>query len=331
MTRIFLILLIFSVFFSCKKIDYPGQQPGTNNIDIYVAGNIGERHTPFLIKNGEFIPIQLGNIPLDQVELRHFEINNKKAYALFRYSEPQYEQVLGFYTIDNQIKHIKTPFYHSLMAVDKNNVYLLLDHNNLLKNGQHYKQYPDLVGASQLVINNSNIYVRYFQEKFYLKNGQKIPLVYNGLYSNVKDLYVYKDDVYIAGYYENNNYERVTGYWKNGMFNEVPTGFSLAFFCGIGVDKNNIYIVSFDTDVPSPLSMVSLYKNGIPEPFSPLRSFADFRGVKFYNGDMYTLLTIYGQNDLVALVYKNSTLIAEYPINDFYYYQDFILEIAPKQ
>lgn len=339
-----LVVGILFVFISCKKIDLPISHPASK-IDIYIAGNHGNNHTPFVMKNGEVNFIQIGNMPSDKVSLQDFVVGNGKHYAAFLFAEPGPNQTTGAYTIDQQINYFPSQFGAYLVHLFLQNKDLYVGssyfanstiHSKVLKNGvliANYETY-DVGYIVDFVVSGKDIYMIY-QDNNYLKNGERFPIVPNdsSRYS-ITGIAAQQNNVYLTGYKVNIEWERiwVTNYWKNNQEFELPPQENFQYPHKIKVDKNDIYLLVEEGYVqPWGAPIIAYIKNGQRFELEFGETFGLAHDIQIYNGDIYTLITVRNGNELTAKVYKNTTVIASYPMDGFFYNQRLKFQVAPKK
>lgn len=340
-TKLYLIFTCILFATACKKSDYL-PVPG-NKIDIYIAGNKEGVHTPFVLKNGELNLIEVNGIDRENVELIDFKIANGKFYTGLKFKTLGPNLSMGAYTIDQQVKYIPSVNGYSLghFTIYNNDVYLTSIGSdgtqqkvNIYKNGVINKTYNFQDYPYSFAIYGKDHYFRLSQRNAYIKNGQLVELPLEGDLVVTTDLFVNQKNVYVSGYQVANTNERPTflsSYWKNGVLYNTPSDFWFKSVYKIIEDKNNLYLLTEESNYSSyGVTNIFYYKNGSKHELPLNGHTAVAHDMQVYKDDLYMLISVIESQGHMWKVFKNSQLIASYPFDEYFYYQRFKLQIAPR-
>lgn len=219
-----------------------GLQTGANSIfvvdtNIYVAGFIEEpTNRAVYWKNGQEIKLVEGDI-------RHYSSANQviviKDKDIF---------IVGQYSENNSSLTQKIVYW---------------------KNGQMYN-ITDVASktnpvAKSIAVNGNDIYVAGYSNGLtstydakYWKNGKEYTLTKGNSSSLAHSVFVFKNDVYIAGS-EDNGAKFIAKYWKNGEEHLLANGTEVN---SIVVDNGNVYVAGYERASDGSSHIAKYWKNG---------------------------------------------------------------------
>lgn len=118
----------------------------------------------------------------------------------------------------------------------------------------------------------------------YWENGSSVSLT-SGTIAYATSIYVYNDDVYVAGFEENSNGVNVAMYWKNGRQYPLTNGASDAEAHSIFVYNGDVYVAGFES---AGLNNVAKYwKNGVAVEVGSRSNSSSAFSVFVSNGDVF--------------------------------------------
>lgn len=331
------IVLLITIIISCKKIDISYPQP-VNGINIYIAGNKEENGTPFIIKNGELMLIEMAGLPANKIRLNDFDVSNGKMYATFKFLEQSKQGHLGAYMVDNEVKFVDQKFSGQLnsIKIHRNDLYIagLTDNRFVLKNGKLFKTFNHSHFNYFNIIEN-DYYFYSNNDTYYYKNNEQIDFENKEEFNWLKSFNVIDRDIYLTGGVIIDSAEQQfhkAAYWKNGIIHYLPNSKRVHEALNMAIDNKDIYVITGEADYYTGGSFTSMqyFKNGKIVKLPAPKYDYNYKNFKIYNGDIYILVTEFTSADLIAKVFKNDRLIASYPIPHFYFYQYLKLGISNK-
>lgn len=142
----------------------------------------------------------------------------------------------------------------------------------------------------------------------YWKNGNSITLSKGADRAGAMSIFVKGDDVYVAGYEENNDGKTVAKYWKNGVETSLTNGNQDAIAKSIYINENDIYVALSEYNGRE--WVAKYWKNGTLISLTDGLKSADANGIYAYKGDVYVSGYEHNGKFWVAKYWKNGNSIS---------------------